>query len=260
MRFSTVLGAAFSLSSLLLGVVRAEESVTEGEPEITASAAFPEDNAFNQIVNGRKNALTVTVSNKSGLNATLVQILGSLTNPNTGKLVKNLTEAKYNGFPLLQDIDMQIPYVFYSEFKPGEHRLNLWVEHQIDDKKYRVEAYDSVVSVVEPEFSIFDIKLILTYLIVAGILGGAGFLTYQSYVPQKKKGKKTAAPAASTPVTATATGAGGYEEEWIPAHHLKKPKSAKKASGGFTSGTSGDELSAAETSGTEARRRKGKKN
>ena len=48
-----------------------------------------------EIVNGRKNALTVTVSNKSGLNATLVQILGSLTNPNTGKLVKNVGLTLY---------------------------------------------------------------------------------------------------------------------------------------------------------------------
>ena len=45
---------------------------------------------------------------------------------------------------------------------------------------------------------------------------------------------------------------------WIPEHHLKKTKSAKK-SGGVTSGTSADELSGAELSGTEGRRRKGKK-
>jgi hypothetical protein len=37
----------------------------------------------------------------------------------------------------------------------------------------------------------------------------------------------------------TATGAGGYQEEWIPEHHLRKPKSSRKivSSGGETSGT-----------------------
>ena len=71
--------------------------------------------------------------------------------------------------------------------------------------------------------------------------------------PPKKKSKK--APVVSTPVAVTATGAGGYQEEWIPEHHLKKGKSSKR-SGGVTSG---DELSGAELSGTEGKRRKGKK-
>lgn len=96
-----------------------------------------------------------------------------------------------------------------------------------------------------------------TYLIVFGLIGSAGYYAYLSFAPQPKK-RKTAAPVVSAPVgPVTATGAGGYQEEWIPEHHLKKPKQRKSAKSGFA--TSGDETSGAEVSGTEGRKRKGKK-
>lgn len=92
-----------------------------------------------------------------------------------------------------------------------------------------------------------------TYLIVTGLLGALSFYVYTTLFPQQKK-RKT--PAVSAPVgTVTATGAGGYQEEWIPEHHLKKATKKSKASG---IATSGDETSGVE-SGTEGRRRKGKK-
>lgn len=100
-----------------------------------------------------------------------------------------------------------------------------------------------------------------TYAIVAAFFGGLCYLAYSTFFPQAKKSrsKKTPAISVSSPAgTATATGAGGYQEEWIPEHHLRKPKSSKKKAAA-TSGTSGDELSPAETSGAEGKRRKGKK-
>ncbi len=57
---------------------------------------------------------------------------------------------------------------------------------------------------------------------------------------RKPRSKKTPTSAVSAPVgTVTATGTGGYQEEWIPEHHLRKPKSGRKnvSSGGDTSGT-----------------------
>lgn len=89
-----------------------------------------------------------------------------------------------------------------------------------------------------------------TYFIVAAFLGGLTYLAYLSFVPQTRKPRKLVVSAPTGPVTAA--GAGGYQEEWIPDHHLKKTKSSKK--GGVVS--SGDELSGGES---DAKKRKGKK-
>ncbi|GLB40502.1 putative signal sequence receptor alpha chain [Lyophyllum shimeji] len=254
MRFNALL----SIAALVLSVVssRAEDTAepnVTAEPDVAVTATFAEANPFGHVVNGERNTLSLSVENKSGRNITLVNVAGSVHHPETHRLIKNLTTTKY-GVPLMDGIKIQVPYAFYSEFKPGDLRLNVWLEHSLDDgSKYRVPAYDSVVTIVEPEISIFDFKLISTYLMVAAIFGGLSYLAYLNFVPQKKsRGKKTGAQSVSAPVgTVTASGAGGYQEEWIPEHHLKK---AKKASG-----PSGDELSGSELSGTETRRRKGRK-
>lgn len=104
-------------------------------------------------------------------------------------------------------------------------------------------------------------RSLTTYAIVAAFFGGLCYLAYLTYFPQTKnsRSKRTpAVPVSSTSSAVTSTGTGGYEEEWIPEHHLRKSKSSKKQAGA-ASGTSADELSPAETSGTEGKRRKGKK-
>jgi len=235
---------------VLFSASAAEDPV---EPDVFATATFPESNPFGHIMNGEQNSLLLNIENKSGQNITLVNAAGSVHHTETSQLVKNLTTTKYGLF-LPEGVNIELPYAFYSEFKPGDIRLNVWLEHTIDGQNYRVTAYDSVVTIVEPEKSIFDIKLLSTYLIVTVIFGGLSYLTYLNFVPQSRKlrSKKVTAPSVSSPVgPVTATGASGYQEEWIPEHHLRKSKK-----GGATSG---DEVSGSELSGAEGRKRKGRK-
>ncbi|KAI0370352.1 hypothetical protein BV20DRAFT_1074637 [Pilatotrama ljubarskyi] len=250
MRLLSFIGLFFGSAAFVQGVVASPVETEAGEPVVLAVATFPEENAFGHVVNGERNKILVAVENKSDRNVTLKNIAGSFHHPDSNKLVKNTTALNY-GIPLLEGASMQLPYLFYSEY-PGDYRLNIWLEHIADGQSYRVTAYDSIVSVVEPEGSWFDFKLLTTYLVVSGLLGGLAYYLYTTFVPQPKK-RKT--PQVSAPVgTVTATGAGGYQEEWIPEHHLKKAKKSK-ASG---AATSGDETSGVE-SGTEGRKRKGKK-
>ena len=90
------------------------------------------------------------------------------------------------------------------------------------------------------------------------IIGGVSYYTFLALAPQTKKPRSKVVAQPSAPASAVATGAGGYEEEWIPEHHLKKTRAGKKQSVAV-SGTSGDDHSGAETSGVEGKRRKGKK-
>ncbi|KAH7884654.1 hypothetical protein F5I97DRAFT_1929500 [Phlebopus sp. FC_14] len=246
---------AHGLAALLFTLGVSASLSDSGEPEILIEAAFPESNPFGHVINGERNQIFLLVENKSGQNLTLQTVGGSFHHPESGILVKNTTSLTY-GLRLLEDSKLQIPYTFYSEFKPGDLRLNIWLEHTVEDEKYRVTAYDSVVTIVEPESSWFDFKLITTYFIVLAFLGGISYYVYLSYVPASKT-KKTKRPEASTSVaTVTVTGVSSYEEEWIPEHHLKKSKSKKTPAGALSSG---EEVSGGETSGTEGRKRKGKK-
>lgn len=135
-------------------------------------------------------------------------------------------------------------------------------------------AYDSVVTIVEPPSSFFDLPLfvfpplcphravailiiplpfisLLSYTVLATLVVGGGYLVFNNYAPKSVKkaikkqrlGTGASAPAKSEisePVgTVKASSASGaYEEEWIPAHH--KPKAVKKE-GGLTSASSGEE-------------------
>jgi len=256
MRPQIFLARGLGLAALLMALGASATTVDSTEPEIVIEAAFSDDNPFAHVVNGERNQIYLAVENKSDQNVTLHSVGGSFHHPESGALVKNITTLSY-AVPLLEKSKLQIPYAFYSEFKPGDLRLNIWLDHSLDDQKYRVMAYDSIVTIVEPETSWFDYKLISTYLFVLAFLASASYYIYLSYFPTPKARKpKRTRPEVSAPVgTVTATGAGGYQEEWIPEHHLKKPK-VKKTAG---TATSADEVSGGETSGAEGKKRKGRK-
>jgi len=84
-----------------------------------------------------------------------------------------------------------------------------------------------------------------TYAIVAVFLAGLIYISYRSFIPQSKKSKskKASTSSVSSPIgIVTATGTGGYQEEWIPEHHLRKSKTSKKSAPG------GEEPSGGESS------------
>ncbi|KAJ7896050.1 hypothetical protein B0H14DRAFT_2680191 [Mycena olivaceomarginata] len=261
MRLNLVLGTVLSLAALVFSsqVVLEEDGTTNATTEapdstepVVVSAAFAESNVFGHIVNGEKNTITLTVENKSGKNVTLISVGGAVYNAQTEALIKNLTTSTFK-VPLIESVKLQVPYTFYSEFKPGDLRLNVWLDHTLEDSTLRVAAYDSIVTVVEPEVSIFDFKMITTYIITLGLLGGLIYVAYNAFAPKATRPKrKPATSSVSAPVGAvTATGAGGYQEEWIPEHHIRKAKTPRKKSGTLTSGDEFSELSAGELSAPE---------
>ncbi|KAF9223483.1 hypothetical protein BS17DRAFT_781936, partial [Gyrodon lividus] len=262
MRPQIFLAPALSLVALVMTLGASASLVESTEPEILVEAAFPENNPFGHVVNGERNQIFLVVENKSDQNVTLHSVGGSFHHPENGALVQNTASLSYS-LLLLEKSKLQIPYTFYSdtssqdESQPGDLRLNIWLEHSADDHKYRVTAYDSVVTIVEPEGSWFDFKLMSTYLIVLAFLSGASYYIYLSYFLTTKahKPKRTRAEVSAPVGTVTATGAGGYQEEWIPEHHLRKPKAKKTVA----VANSGDDVSGGETSATEGKRRKGRK-
>ncbi|VDB85489.1 unnamed protein product [Peniophora sp. CBMAI 1063] len=265
MRYTSILGAAAFLATaahavdIVSPVLDKVNEVFSSEPELLAVAEFPESNPFGHVVNGEQNRMDLRIENSSGKNVTLLTIAGGFYGPQDN-LIKPASSARLRnltyGLNLVDGIKLSLPYQFHSELKTGEVKLKIELEHLTEGIRYRIPVYDSVVTVVEPEISAFDIKMLSTYIMVLSLLGAGGYFAYLTFVPQPKQKRRGAASApVSEPVAVTATGAGGYQEEWIPEHHLKKTKAGKKA-GALSSG---DELSGGETSGAEGKRRKARK-
>ncbi|KAF8591096.1 hypothetical protein K439DRAFT_1402735 [Ramaria rubella] len=250
---------AFTLAfTAFLGALTSEVDNTDqlaNEPDLLITAHFPEENPFHHVVNGEKNNLFLIVENKSELNTTLKTVSGSFHDSGSNALVKNLSTMS---IPVLSvaGSKFSIPFSFHSELKPGDYNLHVWVDHTMEETVYRVTAYDGIVRVVEPESSIFDFKMVTTYLVTALIVAAGGYFAVLSFFPSLSKPKRKRGPRPSeaeitSPVGSVKASGAGYQEEWIPEHHLKKNttrRGQKKANDGVVS--SGDEKAA--TSGAES--------
>ena len=153
--------------------------------------------------------------------------------------------------------------------------LTVWVNLAEQSSKGQtiLTAMNQTISVVESPSSWLDPQLLFLFVIIGTALLGGAYAAYNAFLgPQTKKskgGKKKVVVPSKDPLVDAGMGAGGktFEEDWIPAHHLKqsKTKSRRKDGAGTTSGgedfTSGGEITSGAESGPEGkvRRRKGRK-
>lgn len=143
---------------------------------------------------------------------------------------------------------------------------------------HHITAFNQTVSIVEPQSTWFDGSLLFLYLVLLSALAGGAYWAYKEFLAPKtkKKGNKVTVKKVKAVVPAEPgkqyPDVKPYEEEWIPAHHLKSkasklPKGDNEgvSSGGASSGgdeiTSGGEATSGAESGIDVkvRRRKGKK-
>lgn len=131
-------------------------------------------------------------------------------------------------------------------------------------------AFNQTVNVVEPASSWFDPQLIFLQLLITLALATGIYYAYNSYFaePTKKSGGARK-PRAKAVVPAEKgkqyPDVKPYEEEWIPAEHLKSRQSKlkKRSTGGGAASSGGEEVtsggeitSGGEASGVEGKRGK----
>ncbi|RMJ27524.1 hypothetical protein PHISP_01581 [Aspergillus sp. HF37] len=211
---------------------------------VSAHASFPESEIFGvKIVNGEPAHALVTFTNEESSPIAVNFIGGALwdLDEERSQNVRNLTTSRYS---------MEIPagqkeslsYTFATEMHPQDLRLQLSSIVTAEDNMYNIVAYNSTVSVVEPETSILDPQVIFLYFFLLACFGGVVYFFYTvwiaPYFPQKRragKGAEVKKSGASEKVDSPADGASNvaassattYNAEWIPAHHISRPEQKK---------------------------------
>ncbi|PGH00916.1 hypothetical protein AJ79_08071 [Helicocarpus griseus UAMH5409] len=263
-RFGLLSTALLSLQALL---VRADDPPAEPAAEqvkvptlaVSASATFPNSEIFGvKLVNGNPSQALLSISNQEPNPVTVNLIGGSLWSlPAPGQdshNVRNLTASRYN-VQIPGGEEHSLGYAFVTEMHPQDLTLHLAaVVSNNEGKLFTIQAYNGTVSVVEPETSIFDPKVLFLYFFLLSCFVGTVYFFYTiwiaPYFPQKRKGgdrpKKTSGqPKTESSEQASLSGTEGaavasgktYDTEWIPAHHIHRPEARKVKSGGGRSKT-----------------------
>ncbi|KAK4053971.1 hypothetical protein OIO90_003616 [Microbotryomycetes sp. JL221] len=248
-----------SLASVVAGAALAAQVVVAAAgPDVEASVQWPASNAFGRVTNGRAdNALEVRVANHAKEDITVTRVFGAYREAQgKQRALRNTTELKLRQVIPSGQKSPLIPYTLHSENKIGDVGLRVWIEYlDSSAKKHVTLGYEGIATVVEPAGSFFDPALLFSYLVILAIIGGAGYLVYNTYyaAPKTKRTRtpRSAPATATTSATAFDTPSKGVDNEWIPEHHLR----ARKPAGGYTSATSGDESEG----GTKRKARKGRK-
>lgn len=126
---------------------------------VSAEALFPAAEIFGvKLVNGQPSQALVTFTNKESSPVTVNFIGGSLwdLDDEQSQIVRNLTTTRYS-LEIPAGEKESVTYSIETEMHPQDLRLQLAsIVSNSEGNYFNVNAYNSTVSVVEPETSIFD--------------------------------------------------------------------------------------------------------
>ncbi|CAO1625054.1 unnamed protein product [Sympodiomycopsis kandeliae] len=239
-----------SIVSLMAVAVAAVSAQADDTPQLKVTTTFP-GNPLSLVKNGQANRVVFQIQNPPSQDRvlTLNGITGAWLNPKKedgerGRVVRNMTTAPYKNLSLrsVGGKPLEVPFDFYPEFKPQSFgvEFRLLIHDGQTSKKYNIPAYQGKVTVIEPPKNLLDPQLWSVYLILLGLLAGSGYFLKQYFLPSNTGGKtpkkpstssKTARGGAAKPSSVAAAAdvaslatAKGYDEDWIPEHHLKARK------------------------------------
>ncbi|KAK9233772.1 hypothetical protein V1525DRAFT_441408 [Lipomyces kononenkoae] len=242
--FGFVIASAQAAADIPYEEVFEPEEGPDGPPKFLLKTKFLEsENIYPPIVyNTQPTNLEITLKNEDDKEA-LVQVAGgALFEIGKEAALENITAVRVGPLAIAPHTSESVPYSFVINREPKDYLLRVGLLIEYEGQLVQYLGYNSTVSVQDPPLSYFDPQMIFLYVIISGILGVGGYYVYttyvKSYIAPKKAGKKRAkAPSPAAPSTTsaetTSSAAKGYDESWIPEHHLRaqkaKPKALKKA-------------------------------
>lgn len=89
------------------------------------------------------------------------------------------------------------PFLPHSSLEAREYILTIDMLYEDDENtKYRSSVYNATIEIVEAPGTI-DVKQIMTYLMIFGVVAGLLSLVYQYLAPKKRRSSKPSAPSAA---------------------------------------------------------------
>ncbi|KAI5294254.1 hypothetical protein KEM52_004368 [Ascosphaera acerosa] len=204
---------------------------------VTAQAAFPNSEFGVKLVNGERLNAALSIVNNEEFDIALSLVAGQLFSLESDENVRNLSMARYET-AIPAGKAQTVSYPMQTEMHPTDLRLLISaLVTSADGQVATLPAYSGVVSVVEPETSIFDPQILFLYVFLGSLFAGTLYLFYTvwvvPYLPQKERKRGAAnakaadkAEPASPVADATASGS-ALKSEWIPAHHIARPEARK---------------------------------
>ncbi|KAG2219662.1 hypothetical protein INT45_011846, partial [Circinella minor] len=206
-----------------------EKEYASANLEVTAD--FP-DNPFGHITNGQRNKVILTLANKDKADFSVLAVSGKISLiDQPDKIHRNLTALRYD-LTVTPEGTVEIPYVFHSEFAPGDHALTIFVDVLGDEKLLRVIGYDGIITIVDPETSWFDPQLIFLYIVLSAVALGVAYVINAAFFggANPVKAKKVSKEPAVKPTHRDDKGQMILDESWIPQGQLgKSPKESPRA-------------------------------
>ncbi|KAI5279194.1 hypothetical protein KEM54_004289 [Ascosphaera aggregata] len=209
------------------------------------SPTFPNSEFGVKLVNGEVLNAGISITNYESEPISINLVAGQLFALETGEPLRNLTLAKYQT-EIAAGNKQIIAYPIRTEMHPADLRLTLTAFISKADADagpaghavYTVPAFNGLVSVVEPETSIFDPQILFLYFFLGSLFCGTLYFFYTvwvaPYLPAKQRKPASAKPrpaekaeSVNTTGSDIAAGRAAYNTEWIPAHHIARPEARK---------------------------------
>ncbi|KAL2280390.1 hypothetical protein FJTKL_12625 [Diaporthe vaccinii] len=221
--------------------------------KIDIATHFPDSSLGVKLVNGHPTKAVVEVANHEDEPIQLALIGGTLSTtqplpedaPPMAGVLRNLSAVQYN-VEIPAGESQSLPFSFVLDMQPQDVVVSLLaVVGNPKGQVFQVEAHNGLASIVEPPTSIFDPQIIFLYIFLTGVFGGTLYFVYKTWIeslfPQakraprvSKKGKKpveAAEPLSGPESPSITTGADkGYDETWIPQHHVSRPATKRTKS------------------------------
>ncbi|KKA28354.1 hypothetical protein TD95_000199 [Thielaviopsis punctulata] len=191
-----------------------------------------------KLVNGNPTLARIELENLADEALELAFVGGRLTDTHKhDDIVLNLTATQF-GEVIGAGETKAVDFSFALDMNPRDVQLNLIaVIGDTAGRVYQIVAYNSTASIVEPPVSLLDPQILFLYLVMAATFGGIGYFVYKTWIealfpaaPKRAVKAKKAVPVIIEPTSGDESGAAtgsGYDESWIPNHHINKPVSKR---------------------------------